>query len=62
MQHVMPFSNFVNESAVTKAELSKLSDSILLQMIDILGKAVLATPEDHKFLMELVKEKAKRKL
>ena len=64
MKHIHTFENYLNEST---ADITKLSDDILLAMIDAMNQSMkhqdsMKNPANQNFLMDLVKEKTKRKL
>jgi hypothetical protein len=67
MKHIHTFESFVNESLNENINISNLSDDMLLVMIDTFNdyhknaKGNI-TDKDMDFMMDLMKEKQKRKL
>ena len=80
MKHIQTFDSFLNEGDKlvlsdsakenvneSTADIAKLSDDILLAMIDAMNQSMkhqdaMKNPANQNFLMDLVKEKTKRKL
>jgi|LakMenEpi03Aug12_release.lakeMendotaPanAssembly.Ray.scaffolds.fasta_scaffold5019693_1 hypothetical protein len=67
MKHIQSFDSFVNESLNENVNISNLSDDMLLLMIDTFNDYHKnakgnVSDKDMEFIMNLMKEKQKRKL
>jgi len=67
MKHIHKFEDFLNESLNENANISKLSDDMLLVMIDTFNDYHKnakgnVSDKDMEFMMDLMKEKQKRGL